>query len=128
MKKLIPLAFIAALGFTSTVMAELATQGGFGGPVVTSGFIGTTSIVTVAQAKELPDDAWVTLRGNITQRLTDDNYLFKDSTGEIQVDIDHDKWQGQTVSPTDLVEITGEVDKDWNSIEIDVKQIKKVTE
>ena len=31
-----------------------------------------------------------------------------------------------TVTPKDTVEIQGEVDKDWNSVEIDVKQIRKV--
>lgn len=123
MKKLISLVFMVTLGLSGAAMAEQPPQGGFGGPVAQSGFTGTTSTVTVEQAKQLPDDAWVTLRGNITQRLTEDNYIFKDSTGEIQVDIDHDKWLGQKVSPTDLVEITGEVDKDWSKTEIDVKRI-----
>ena len=35
-------------------------------------------------------------------------------------------WNGVTVTPKDTVEIQGEVDKDWNSVEIDVKQIRKV--
>ncbi len=72
------------------------------------------------------DDTWVTLRGNITERVSDDLYIFKDSSGTINVDIDHKRWNGQTISPKDLVEIQGEVDKDWNSVEVDVKQIRKV--
>ncbi|HEE1278117.1 TPA: NirD/YgiW/YdeI family stress tolerance protein, partial [Klebsiella pneumoniae] len=40
--------------------------------------------------------------------------------------IDHKRWNGVTVGPQDTVEIQGEVDKDWNSVEIDVKQIRKI--
>ena len=47
-------------------------------------------------------------------------------TFPINVDIDHKRWNGVTVTPKDTVEIQGEVDKDWNSVEIDVKQIRKV--
>ncbi len=43
----------------------------------------------------------------------------------INVDIDHKRWNGVTVGPQDTVEIQ-EVDKDWNSVEIDVKQIRKI--
>ncbi|MDI5434721.1 NirD/YgiW/YdeI family stress tolerance protein, partial [Salmonella enterica subsp. enterica serovar Kentucky] len=45
-----------------------------------------------------------------TERL----YVFKDATGTINVDIDHKRWNGLTVTPQDTVEIQGEVDKDWN--------------
>ena len=72
------------------------------------------------------DDTWVTLRGNIVERISDDLYLFKDASGTINVDIDHKRWRGVTVTPKDTVEIQGEVDKDWNSVEIDVKEIRKV--
>ncbi len=95
------------------------TQGG--------GFVGPNgSSTTVESAKSLRDDAWVTLRGNIVERISDDLYVFKDATGTINVDIDHKRWNGLTVTPQDTVEIQGEVDKDWNSVEIDVKQIRKV--
>ena len=67
------------------------------------------------------------LCGNIIERVSDDLYIFKDSSGTVNVDIDHKRWNGQTITPQDLVEIQGEVDKDWNSVEIDVKQIRKVS-
>ena len=51
---------------------------------------------------------------------------YNDATGTVNVDIDHKRWNGVTVTPQDVVEIQGEVDKDWNSVEIDVKQITKV--
>ena len=108
-----------------------ANTGGFTGPGATSqsgGFTGPNgSKATVESAKSLRDDAWVTLRGNIVERISDDTYLFKDSTGTINIDINHKRWNGVTVGPQDTVEIQGEVDKDWNSVEIDVKQIRKIT-
>ena len=113
-----------------------AEQGGFTGPSSTTqvsstaqagGFTGPSgAVTTVANAKSLRDDTWVTLRGKITERISDDLYKFQDASGVINVDIDHKRWNGVTVGPQDTVEIQGEVDKDWNSVEIDVKQIRKI--
>lgn len=96
-------------------------------PIHPGGFVGPTgSKTTVKQAKTLSDDAWVTLTGKIEQRIGGEDYIFRDATDSINVDIDHKRWNGQTVTPQDTVEIQGKVDKDWNSIEIDVKQINKL--
>lgn len=129
MKKLAAMVAVMALCSAPVLAAQ---QGGFSGPTTTTqshsgGFVGPNgSITTVASAKSLRDDAWVTLRGNIVERISDDLYVFKDATGTVNVDIDHKRWNGVTVTPQDVVEIQGEVDKDWNSVEIDVKQISKV--
>lgn len=93
-----------------TVMA--AEQGGFSGPSATQsqagGFQGPNgSVTTVESAKSLRDDTWVTLRGNIVERISDDLYVFKDASGTINVDIDHKRWNGVTVTPKDTVEIQG---------------------
>lgn len=107
---------------TSTLVLAAITgttaiaQGGFQGAQV--------NVTTVEQAKNANDDTLVLLRGNITERVSSDNYMFKDDTGSILVDIDHDKWAGQNVTPETLVEIWGEVDKDSNSVEVDVKSIR----
>ncbi|SEK20680.1 TIGR00156 family protein [Kosakonia sacchari] len=123
-------AIIAAIALCSAP-AFAANQGGFTGPGSTQqsgGFTGPdSSKATVESAKSLRDDAWVTLRGNIVERLSDNTYLFKDATGTINIEISHKRWNGVTVGPQDAVEIQGEVDKDWNSVEIDVKEIRKVT-
>lgn len=90
----------------------------------TGGFVGPEkATTTVADAKLQRDDTYVVLQGNILQRHGHDKYLFQDSTGTIIVDIDNHKWNGLTVTPNDKVEIRGEVDKDWNSTEIDVESI-----
>ncbi len=64
--------------------------GGFQGP--------NGSVTTVESAKSMRDDTWVTLRGNIVERISDDLYLFKDASGTINVDIDHKRWRGVTVT------------------------------
>lgn len=131
MKKTFALAAIVALMSAPVFAAN--TQGGFSGPGApaaqqqTGGFSGpNSSVTTVDAAKRLQDDAPVTLRGNIIQQNSDDDYTFKDSTGTISVDIDRKHWNGVNVTPNDVVEIVGEVDKDKKGVEIDVKQLKKV--
>ncbi|HIE8647403.1 TPA: YgiW/YdeI family stress tolerance OB fold protein [Klebsiella variicola subsp. variicola] len=133
MKKIAAMTAIVALVSMPVLAAE---QGGFTGPSSTTqvsstaqagGFTGPSgAVTTVANAKSLRDDTWVTLRGKITERISDDLYKFHDASGVINVDIDHKRWNGVTVGPQDTVEIQGEVDKDWNSVEIDVKQIRKI--
>ena len=133
MKKIAAMTASVALVSMPVLAAE---QGGFTGPSSTTqvsstaqagGFTGPSgAVTTVANAKSLRDDTWVTLRGKITERISDDLYKFQDASGVINVDIDHKRWNGVTVGPQDTVEIQGEVDKDWNSVEIDVKQIRKI--
>ncbi|MEN0572542.1 YgiW/YdeI family stress tolerance OB fold protein [Klebsiella variicola] len=133
MKKIAAMTAIVALVSMPVLAAE---QSGFTGPSSTTqvsstaqagGFTGPSgAVTTVANAKSLRDDTWVTLRGKITERISDDLYKFQDASGVINVDIDHKRWNGVTVGPQDTVEIQGEVDKDWNSVEIDVKQIRKI--
>ncbi|WP_241722751.1 YgiW/YdeI family stress tolerance OB fold protein [Raoultella sp. HC6] len=133
MKKIAAITAIVALVSMPVLAAE---QGGFSGPGAAQtsqttakkgGFVGPNgSVTTVENAKSLRDDTWVTLRGKIVERISDDLYKFQDASGTVNVDIDHKRWNGVTVTPKDTVEIQGEVDKDWNSVEIDVKQISKV--
>lgn len=115
------LLFVLALGCASLAFGAGFTQtqgpGGFSGP--------GPAISTVEQAKSMRDDAHVALRGTIVQHLGKDKYQFRDATGTITVEIDDDKWNGQTVGPQDTVELHGEVDKDWNSVEIDVDRVVK---
>ncbi|EHX02870.1 OB-fold nucleic acid binding domain protein [Escherichia coli DEC11C] len=79
---------------------------------------------TVAQAKELKDDAWVILEGSIVKKVGDERYEFRDNSGTIVTDIDDSVWAGQNVSPKDKVRIEGEIDKDLSSVEVDVKALK----
>lgn len=121
------LPLLCALVFGLSSVAFAASKGGFQPSASGGGFSGPgPAVSTVEQAKSMRDDAPVLLRGNITQHLGKDKYMFKDASGTIRVEIDDDKWGGVTVSPNDTVELHGEVDKDWNSVEIDVDRVVKV--
>lgn len=127
-------AILAVLALCSAPV--LAQTVGFSGPNApqqaqviqqSGGFVGGQQVVTtVAKAKDLRDDSWVVLQGNIEQRVRGEHYIFRDATGSMEVEIDHKYWNGQTVTPKDKVEIQGKIDKDWNSINVDVKSLRKM--
>ncbi|MTD37725.1 YgiW/YdeI family stress tolerance OB fold protein [Erwinia sp. CPCC 100877] len=129
MKKCI-LALLLATTTLSAIPA-MAQNGGFSGPDSQpiqrqGGFVGpNVSNTTVEKAKSLRDDSWVVLEGNIVRKVGKELYEFRDASGSVNIDIDDDLWGGLTVTPKDKVRIEGEVDKDWNSVEIDVKRITK---
>lgn len=90
------------------------------------GFTGPVTVVTVEHAKTLNVDSRVTRRGNIERHLGGEKYIFCDASGTVDMEIDSDRWAGQTVSPQDAVEVFGEVEKKRNSVEIDVKRLRKL--
>lgn len=122
-KSAILTAFLLAatlLPFALSATAATPGEGGYGG------FSGPgPDLVTVQQAMQMRDDSRVTLKGNIIKSLGDEDYLFQDATGTIQVEIDHEVWRGQNIGPQDLVVISGEVDKDWNHTSVDVSTLVK---
>ena len=98
-----------------------ASEGGFKGPTV------GVEVTTVKQALGGKDDAPVLLTGNITGRKagSDDEYIFKDATGEITVDIDKKVFVGRTVTPENTVKLSGKVDKDLlEPAKVDVKVLE----
>ena len=115
MKACCALLTLLAMSPAGAAAASTGAGGGFVGP--------GPAVVGAAQVKEMRDDANVTLRGNIVQHLGGDDYLFRDATGTVQVEIDHDKWGGRKVTPTDVVVLHGEVDKDLFSVSVDVEQV-----
>lgn len=120
----------AACALSATMLSALpalaqapAVQGAYG----QGGFQGPTAqgrVSTVAEARKAWDDTPVTLTGHIVQRMPHDHddYLFRDDTGEIVVDIDHEVFGGRTVTPQTRVRISGEVDREFmERTTIDVK-------
>ncbi|MDR1218040.1 MAG: NirD/YgiW/YdeI family stress tolerance protein [Treponema sp.] len=97
---------------------SVEAQEGYKGPGLTP--------VTVEEAKSLRDDSPVVLQGKIVKFLGDEKYLFSDGTGSITIEIDNRLWRGFSVNQDDPVEITGEIDKDFRHITIDVRSIKKM--
>lgn len=114
MKTLKVLAAAAALSVLSTPAAFA-----MGGP---SGF-NTPAVNTVADVeRHAYDDQYVTLRGALVNYLGHERYLFADSTGTIEVELDDD-YDWSYVSKDMPIELVGKVDKDFLSTSIDVKRI-----
>lgn len=116
MRKILLLLVCSILTVSSIAMAKKNTSGGFNGPDV--------EMITVSDALGKSDDTYVVLKGKIQQSIGDDIYIFSDGTGTINVEIDEDDWNGINVSPEDIIIIKGEIDKGWNSIEIDVDEVQ----
>ena len=66
------------------------------------------------------DEMDVTMRGRITKMLGQDKFIFEDETGTIVVELDDDKdWSH--IQKDQIIDIHGEIDRDANSIKVDVK-------
>ena len=110
----------ASADFEGAPVASVATN-------AKGGFVsGNETIVTVKQVNEMRDDVPVIVKGNIVQRMGDDNYLFEDATGSITVEIDDEDWRGQTITPTDTVKLYGEVDRGIFKTKIDIDYVEKI--
>ena len=113
MKKIVTLA--ALLAMSSTVFA------GFQDTYVSN------NLTTVQAAQKMADHAPVTLEGNFVRQIDNDEFIFRDSTGEIKVDVDDHAWKGIDVTPNERVRIQGSVDKDFGEpTSIEVHQIQKI--
>jgi uncharacterized protein (TIGR00156 family) len=102
MKKKLFFAFLIVsivLGVTAYVQAQ--------------GFVGSSAHTTVAEAHRMRSDTQVVLTGHIVRHIRSEYYLFRDDTGEIRVEISRRAWAGLSVTENDLVEIRGEVERDW---------------
>lgn len=85
----------------------------------------SAQVTTVKVAKEAADDTPAVLEGSIVKRLHGEHYEFKDATGSMQVEIDHEDWpQGVDVSEKTKVRLTGEVDHERKGVEIDVDRVE----
>ncbi|WP_428357465.1 YgiW/YdeI family stress tolerance OB fold protein [Methyloprofundus sp.] len=83
-------------------------------------------LVTVQAAYDLEDDETVILEGYLVSKVQKEVYVFKDSTGEIDVEIDDKILNNFKVTPDMLIRIRGEVDRDWFSILIDVDSVEYI--
>ena len=71
------------------------------------------------------DGQHVLLRGEIVNKIDDEEYLFTDGTGTIQLDIDDKIRWGQVLAHGARVEVEGKVNKHFfgNGIDIDVDRV-----
>jgi uncharacterized protein (TIGR00156 family) len=96
------------------------------------GFIGPSRTSTAAQALNFEHRSPVILTGNLVQSIGADLYIFRDSSGEINVRIGPLEWQntGFNISSSDSIEISGEVHKDMGGFqrppEVHARHIRKI--
>jgi uncharacterized protein (TIGR00156 family) len=114
------MAFVSSSVFANNQVINQTdySQGGFSGPTT-----GINSVQSVLDAGMFSDETPVTLTGFIVASLGGEQYTFKDSTGNINVEIDSDKWFGLKVTPSTKVTIDGEIDKEFNYTKIDVERV-----
>ena len=118
----------AQVGFTGP------SQTGFTGQAAVTGqygYTGQVQTVTVAQSQAFNDKTPVIIRGNIVQAVGGDNYIFRDSSGDIILTIGPREWMnfGSTIGPSDTIEISGELHRDKKNrsdIHIHAISIRKI--
>jgi|GEM_PF-34468 len=111
----------AQLGFTGPAQAPFVPEQGFFGQ---QAFAEANWNTTVSQARNYPHDSWVVLSGNIINMLPGGRqYTFRDSSGDIAVDIGPKEWRGLSVDMNDRVDIYGEVKTNRGLIHIKVHAI-----
>ena len=82
--------------------------------------------ISVKQAMSAADNSMITLEGNITQQIDDDEFWFTDGTGQIKVEIERHVWNGLNVGPNDKVRIFGKLDNEmFEKAELEVLRIEK---
>lgn len=89
---------------------------------------GVESLVSNAKdASHAKDETPVELTGYLVKSLGDEHYLFRDNTGDVEVEIDNALWRNIEVSSENKVILRGEVDDDWQGIEIEIDSLTLVT-
>lgn len=83
----------------------------------------TDMVTTTSSIKDMKDDQEIILKGHIVRQVDFDRYVFKDSTGEVGVEIEGDAFMGQTVTPADQVRIAGAVEKRKSVTTVDVDSV-----
>jgi uncharacterized protein (TIGR00156 family) len=94
-----------------------------------AGFTGpgaTATLKTVASVNSMQDDDKITLEGYLVKEIRSEHYMFRDATGEIEVEIDNEDFRGVKATPETKIRIVGEVDKDRTSITVDVDYVEAV--
>jgi Uncharacterized conserved protein len=116
------------LGLLLTLSGAVYAADGFKGPSQKGGFTGPSREfmqVKVAELEDLRDDTRVSLTGNITERVGDDDFIFTDGTGTVVLDVDDEAWYGLSIGPENTVTVYGKLDKGFTKMEVEVKRIEK---
>lgn len=120
-------AVVLTLAGSTAVFAAPGGPAGFDNVNVPGGPQGFSAPATPNSVRDVInqayDDQRVTLNGKLTDYLGHDRYVFADSTGRIEVELDDDRdWS--FIRKDQPITIFGKVDRDRHSISIDVKDAR----
>ena len=118
-----------SLLFVMVVLSVNTVYGqGFTGIGPGTGTNAQVHTVTANQVKSLREGTLVILTGNIVKSLGREKFTFRDSTGEVTIEIDSNLWVflDLSVSANDLVEIRGEIEIQNRIAVVDVLYFKKL--
>lgn len=105
-----------------SAVLTLPAVAAYNGPGVAS------HVITAADAAKAKDDTPVKLTGYLVQSLGDEKYLFRDQSGDVEVEIDNALWREIEVTSDTKVTLIGEVDDEWQGIEIEIDSMRLVSE
>ncbi|MGL6071407.1 YgiW/YdeI family stress tolerance OB fold protein [Craterilacuibacter sp.] len=114
MKHFAVMALIAALPF--------AAHAEYTGPGAAAA--APAGVVTAVAAAKMADHAAVTLEGQVVNKLGKDSYTFRDASGEIRVEIDHQYLPAENFDAATRVRLSGKVDREISGVEVDVKSVQ----
>lgn len=115
------ISMVMAFVFSSIVLFSTPALAQYTGPQ------SNNVVRTVAAAARASDNTQVILDGIIVHKVRHEHYLFKDSSGSIEVEIDDKYFPLTPVNEHILVRIYGEVDKDFGMKDkIDVKKVEVI--
>ncbi|MFD1438863.1 NirD/YgiW/YdeI family stress tolerance protein [Acinetobacter terrae] len=116
---------LLALFVTGSMLSTTSTWAGKSDQVIMTE--AAQNMVTVAEAKQLPDETAVMLSGTIVRKTHKDHYELKDSSGKIGIEVDSDLWRPMGLKAGDKVKVIGEVDTHTGQpTTIDVVQIGRM--
>lgn len=78
----------------------------------------------VSEIKNMPDESMVYIQGYLIQNLGNENYTFQDDSGTMTVEIDDDLMGSNAYSPTTMVWIAAEVDKQGDVVALEAEEIQ----
>ncbi|CAM3596669.1 NirD/YgiW/YdeI family stress tolerance protein [Rahnella bruchi] len=125
---------ILLTAFAINTQAMAATGGGFKNDESAppqhkqdSGQHGTedTHENNVAKIKHTQSVNWVTVQGYIIKKNGEDSYTFRDKTGTMETHIPATAWDGQEITPADLVSLSGQTQKKGKDIILNAKYVRK---
>lgn len=83
-----------------------------------------TAVTSIEKVLKMPDESFVTIEGNIVKQIGNEKYLVQSGKSTIVVEIDDELLMNITVTPKNRVRISGEVDKDFKSVELEASKIE----